>query len=537
MKNLLAACFSFCCLFAGAQVYTITSYGAVGNGSTLSTVAIQAAIDSCFNNGGGVVRIPPGNFLTATVFLKSNVTLLIDSGATITGSGNTSDYPDVVPGLRSYTDNYPQRSVFYAEGQHNIAITGKGTFNGNGLSSSFFTDRNNRPYGFRFISCTNIRYEGVALRTSGFWMMHNQDVDTLVIKNVSIINQNTGNGDGLSIDGCRHVVIDSCTADCNDDALVIKTTWPGLCSDVVISNCVLSSYSRAIKIGTETNGAFSNIHISDITVQLSNTAPIAAKCGINLAIVDGGSMENVVVENVNMTGIKVPLMIRLGNRARNYSDTAAAPGIGTVRNLELKNITAVAGTNVTSTITGIPGHYASDIALRNIDITFPGGQPAASSGFVLPENVAAGPEATIFGDTIPASGLYLRHVDSVLLQNVCFHSLQYDYRPTIITEDVPNFDSLQVCIISSVAQNISKLPVFAVYPNPATGYDNWHIKLDEDWKGSILIVTDASGRRLRQQVVAENITIVSSQGFAKGVYFFTLTNPLGDVISARAIRQ
>jgi hypothetical protein len=253
--------------------------------------------------------------------------------------------------------------------------------------------------------------------------------------------------------------------------------------------------------------------------------------------VDGGSMENVVVENVNMTGIKVPLMIRLGNRARNYSDTAAAPGIGTVRNLELKNITAVAGTNVTSTITGIPGHYASDIALRNIDITFPGGQPAASSGFVLPENVAAGPEATIFGDTIPASGLYLRHVDSVLLQNVCFHSLQYDYRPTIITEDVPNFDSLQVCIISSVAQNISKLPVFAVYPNPATGYDNWHIKLDEDWKGSILIVTDASGRRLRQQVVAENITIVSSQGFAKGVYFFTLTNPLGDVISARAIRQ
>src|SRR5688572_8261350 len=114
MKRLLAVLFSLINLAAKAQTFDVTTYGAIGNGTTLNTAAIQAAVDACNAAGGGIVRVPAGNFLTATVFLKSNVTLHIDSGATITGSSTTSDYPDVIPQIRSYTDNYPQRSVFYA---------------------------------------------------------------------------------------------------------------------------------------------------------------------------------------------------------------------------------------------------------------------------------------------------------------------------------------------------------------------------------------------------------------------------------------
>jgi len=521
MRALFSLCFLISVLFVKSQVFDVTSYGAVGNGSTINTSAFQAAVDSCHNSGGGIVRVPPGNFVTATVYLKSNVLIQIDSGATITGSGSTTDYLDIIPQIRSYADHYTQRSVFYAEGEHNIGIIGKGTFNGNGLSISFLTDADNKPYGFRFISCTNVRYEGIKMLNSGFWMMHNQDIDTLVIKNVSIVNQNFGNGDGISIDGCKNVVVDSCTADCNDDPLVIKTTSLSSAENISISNCTVMSYSRAIKLGTETHGAFKNIHINNILVKISNTAAIPAKCGINISVVDGGSMENVLIENVSMTGIKVPFSIRLGNRARKYTDTATTPGVGFLRNVELRNITATATTNVTSSVTGIPGYYAKNIRLKNIDIIFPGGAPAVDSGFTVPENVNAGPEATIFGDTLPASGLYTRHVDSIELCNVHFHSQQPDGRPDYFFDDVQHIDSAAVCVFSSIEEtNAAPVPL-KIYPNPVVG-GNWLLRVDEELVGERLIIYDQIGKSLQVILIESNITEISSQKFESGIYLVSV---------------
>lgn len=516
MKNLFTVSIILLSVSLEAQVFNITSFGAVGNGSTMNTTAIQAAVDSCNHAGGGIVEVPAGNFLTATVFLKSNVTIHLAAGATITGSGTTSDYPDVVPLIRSYADNYTKRSVFYAEGQHNIGITGEGTFQGNGLSFSFLTDASHKPYGFRFISCTNVIYEGITLRNSGFWMMHNQNIDTLVIKNITIINQNFGNGDGISIDGCKNVIVDSCTADCNDDPLVIKTTSLSSSENISISNCMVSSYSRAIKIGTETHGAFKNIHLNNITVQFSTQGPFGsnnpAKCGINLSVVDGGSMDNVLIENVTMEGIKVPLLIRLGNRAHKYTDTASTPGVGFLRNVELRNITATATTNVTSSITGIPNYYAKDIRLNNVDITFPGGQAAVSPGFIVPENISSGPEATIFGDTLPAAGLYLRHVDSIQLHNVCFHPVLPDGRPTLVLDDVLNLDSSGVCITTNIAEE-SNEDVFRVFPNPMSNE-----LIISGLSFTEVRIFDATGRVVYSSIPTGKEVKIKTGNWTKGVY-------------------
>ncbi|MES2622631.1 MAG: glycosyl hydrolase family 28 protein [Bacteroidota bacterium] len=540
MKILSSVLLIFHLSFACAQVFNITDFGAIGNGSSMNTSAIQAAVDSCHNAGGGIVEVPAGNFLTATIFLKSNVTIHLAQGATITGSGNTNDYPDVIPLIRSYTDKYTQRSVFYAEGQHNIGITGEGTFQGNGISVSFFTDSDNKPYGFRFISCSNVRYEGITMRNSGFWMMHNKDIDTLVIKNLTIVNQNLGNGDGINIDGCKNVVVDSCWADCNDDPIVIKTTSLSSCENVSISNCTVASYSRAIKIGTETHGAFKNIHIRDITVQVSPTAAIHAKCGINLSVVDGGSMENVLIENVTMTGIKVPLLIRLGNRARKYTDTASTPGVGFLRNIELRNITAISSTNVTSSITGIPGYYAKAIRLSDIDITFPGGQAAVYPGFVVPENVNAGPEATIFGDTLPASGLYIRHVDSVQLNNVCVHGQQPDGRPAFVFDDVLNsgsavtVDSLQNCFSTGVDKIIGDEDL-RIFPNPFASIFTIEVPNNALKSDVHLKMLDVTGRNVWKQKIVSDNTILDLPYIDKGIYFVNIEGE-GVSISKRIVK-
>ncbi len=527
MKTVFSAVVIFSFFFSNAQVFNITNYGAVGNGSTMNTQAIQAAVDSCNNAGGGIVLVPAGNFLTATVFLKSNVTIQIDSGGTITGSSSTSDYPDVIPLIRSYTDNYPQRSVFYAEGQHNIGIIGKGTFHGNGQSLSFYFDSDNKPYGFRFISCTNVRYEGITLRHSGFWMMHNLDCDTVVIKNVYLVNQNLGNGDGFGIDGCRNVIIDSCFADCNDDALVLKTTSPIGCENVSITNCTVATYSRAIKMGTETHGAYKNIHINNITVQISTLGPFPnnpAKCGINLSAVDGGSLENVLIENVTMTGIKTPLLIRLGNRGRKYTPSAPAPGVGFVRNVELRNITATATTNITSSITGIPNYYTKNIRLSDIDITFPGGQAAVYNGFVVPENIGGGPEANIFGDTLPAAGLYMRHVDSIQMHNVCFHPQQPDARPTLVLDDVLYFDSAMVCITTLVEKGSSEA-LFQIFPNPVAD----ELIVNVQHKDNIEI-TDINGKVIYKAESRNEQTKINTSHLTKGVYILRIGNSASRIV-------
>ncbi|MBI1288360.1 MAG: glycoside hydrolase [Flavobacteriales bacterium] len=440
MKNLylLVIC-SFFSFNLMAQTYSVTDYGAVGDGSTVNTVAIQSAIDSCHANGGGEVVFADGDFVTGTIFLKSNVLLNIQNGAKILGSTSISDYPDTMPQLPTYVNNYTKKTLIYAEGEENFGIVGEGRLDGQGSS---FLGQNERPFGFRFVSCSNVLVEDVSLRNSGFWMMHNFNCDSVIIRNVDIYNQGNSNNDGLSIDGCRNVLIENCTVDCNDDPLVLKTTGPADCEDIEIRNCTVATWARAIKIGTETHAGFRNVHIHDITVEWSSLAfpPFVGvgSCGINLAIVDGGFMENVIVENVTMEGIETAMLIRLGDRGHVWEDGLPTPSVGSLRNVVVRNVQATVESNVTSSITGIPDHYASNISLENISVNFPGGASDPGSAFVVPENEDAKPDNDIFGQTLPSFGLYVRHVDSLQLSNVCFTWQDSDARPGIILDDVTN---------------------------------------------------------------------------------------------------
>jgi hypothetical protein len=153
-------------------------------------------------------------------------------------------------------------------------------------------------------------------------------------------------------------------------------------------------------------------------------------------------------------------------------------------------------------------------------------------GFVVPENEAGGPEATIFGDTLPASGLYVRHVDSIQLHNVCFHAQQPDSRPTFVFDDVLNsgdlltVGSLQNCFSTGI-ERIIREEAIDIYPNPSDG--NFRLRISEF--ASILpiqlAIFDISGRMVWEQEVVFSFTTLNLSHLDKGLYFLQIDG-LGD---------
>ena len=234
------------------QVVDLRDLGAVPDGKTLCTAALQKAIDRTSAAGGGTVSIPPGTWLTGTIFLKNNVTLDLEAGCTLLASDDLEDYPETTVTFRSYTDTYVNRSLISGENLESVAIRGLGTIEGQG--GKFHGEYKNRPYLIRLVGCRDVLIENVALRNSAMWMQHYLACDRVAVRGVRVFNHVNANNDGLDIDGCHDVAVSDCTIDSGDDAIVLKATGPRSNENVVVNNCVLSSLCNALKMGTESTG-------------------------------------------------------------------------------------------------------------------------------------------------------------------------------------------------------------------------------------------------------------------------------------------
>ena len=333
-------------LFLSAKSYNIVDFGAVSDTSTLSTQAIQAAIDACYQTGGGQVTIPAGTYKTGSIFLKSHVSLFLEKGAILYGSTHLSDYINVKPAYQSLRTQDSTIQLIYAENATDTGISGFGIIDGQGkgfkkLSS---TDEGiTRPHLLRFITCSNVRVENVSLRNSGCWMQHYLACDDVRIKGLTIFNRVNANNDALDLDGCKNVSVSDLITDSDDDGITLKSTSPRPCENIVITNCVISSRCNAIKLGTETNGGFRNIHISNCVVKPSTIGKgiygyQKGLAGIALEIVDGGTMEGISISGIQIEGTAAPIFIRLGNRARPYQKNSPVTTIGTIKQISLSDI-------------------------------------------------------------------------------------------------------------------------------------------------------------------------------------------------------
>ena len=409
----------------------VIAHGAASNGKSLSTHAIQQAIEACAAAGGGTVYFPPGVYLSGALVLKSRVRLYLEAGATLLGSPSLSDYPSQVARLRSYTDNYTEKSLLYAEGAENIAIAGDGALDGQG--GAFQGPYKVRPYMLRFIACRRVSVTGVLFKDSPMWVQHYLGCEDVNIRGITVRSRINANNDGIDIDACDNVRISDCDVSSGDDAIVLKSTLDRPCRRVAVSNCVLSSHCNALKLGTETNGGFEDIVISNCAVYDTRLS------GVALEIVDGGTMDRVAVSNLTMNNVGAPIFIRLGNRARPFLDGGAKPGVGKLRNVTLANFEVSGGSRVGCAISGIPGHRIENLTMDNIRMEFVGGGTMADAGRDVPENEDKYPEHHMFG-TLPVYGFFLRHARNVRLRSVQTGYLGAEERPALSARDVEGLE-------------------------------------------------------------------------------------------------
>jgi polygalacturonase len=428
-----------------AEDINILTAGAKPNGETLNTKIIQSSIDIISENGGGIVIVPPGQFLTGSLVLKSGVTLEVRKGATLLGSKNLEDYLNIQPDLIALRTGQPTKQLIYAEGQTDIAITGQGTINGQGAAFSWEMEGDEpgitRPHLIQLISCKNVKIEDVHMLNSGGWMQHYLGCENLQIKGITVYNHCNKNNDGIDIDGCQDVIINECIVDSDDDGLCLKSTSPKWCKNVVVTNCVVKSHCNALKMGTETTGGFQNIIFSNCTVSPSvDPDPIYGtlhgQSAISVEMVDGGILDQVNINNIVVSETDCPIFVRLGNRARKYTPSAPQPGIGTLRNVTISNVTATTSSKTASNITGIPGAMAENISLSNITITNLSEGTEEEAKIEVPEKDKGYPTAGMFGNTLPASGFFIRHVRNITMDNVQLFVKGNNVRPAFILHDV-----------------------------------------------------------------------------------------------------
>ena len=428
---------------AEAKVYDITDYGAVSDTTRLSTAAVQKAIDSCNAAGGGTVSVPAGNYKIGSIVLRSNVTLNLENGATLYGSTDIADYQPMATDYVSLRTNVPTIQLIYADNASNVAITGLGTIDGRGKAFPKLTWNDEgitRPHLLRLIRCSDVTVSGVTLKNSGCWMQHYLACDRVKIHGITVINRNNYNNDALDLDGCHNVTVSDMIADSDDDGITLKSTSPRLCEDITISNCVVSSHCNAIKLGTETNGGFRNIIVRGVVVKPSADQSSryfglpTGHSAISLEIVDGGSMSNVDIADITITGTESPIFIRLADRRRPYAENVPIDKVGSISGIRLHDILIDGAGPTGCSITGIEGHPVTDVQISDVTMRHAGGQPVTAAP--ADEKIAEYPEATMWG-ILPAKGFWLNHTRNVTFRNVNVITDAPDERPLFVATDSP----------------------------------------------------------------------------------------------------
>lgn len=432
-----------------SQTYNILAFGAKPDSATINTKYIQKAIDSCSISGGGTVIIPKGIFVTGTLLMKNNVNLHLEKMSLLCGSTDTSDFP----GAKE------EKSLIFINKANNVSIDGDGIIDGRGSEFKTVSDSpEDRPYLIWANNSKNIRIENVSLKNSGYWTLWLLGCEHVNIRGINIYSHGNVDTDGIDIDS-KDVIISDCIIDTDDDALCFKSYRKEPCENVVVSNCILASNCNFIKMGTGSHGGFRNIAINNCTLRPTSETKrpyryylnkyikagiqdsITGISGIAIEVVDGGFLDQITINNINMMGVQTPIFIRLGNRSHST---------GSLKNVIISNITAASRSLIACSITGVPGFYVENLIIKDIIINGMGGCTLSEIKMPVPEKENEYPENRMFMTNLPAYGFYIRHAKNIVFDNIKFNLEQPDVRNPFWIEDaqnitINNFTTNQPC--------------------------------------------------------------------------------------------
>ncbi len=345
-----AAALALLLLCAGARAadFPVTKYGAVPDGKTVDTAAIQRAIDAAAKVGRGTVVFAPGIYLTGALFLKTGVNLDVGKGAILRGVQVLSAYPEMWTRVAGIEMTWPA-ALINVYRQSGVRIFGQGTIDGNGkiwwdkywrmrrsydkMGLRWAADYDcRRPRLIQIYKSSNVSLDGLRLERSGFWTVHICFSREVTVDGVTIRNNIGGRGpstDGIDVDSSSHVLIEHADISDNDDAIVLKSgrDADGLrvdrpTEDVVVRDSVVRDAAAGFTIGSETSGGIRNVKVENITVLAAVPKGIYFKS----AKTRGGSIRNIVIRGMRMEGVAVPIAVDL-NWNQSYSYAHLPPGV------------------------------------------------------------------------------------------------------------------------------------------------------------------------------------------------------------------
>jgi polygalacturonase len=400
--------------------FNVREYGAAGDGQVLETAALQAAVDACQRQGGGMVFFPAGKYLTGPLFLRDDIHLYLDAGAVLLGSENPADYP-----VSDHRWEGAEQATYapLLTGQHlkNITISGRGRIDGQGaVWWHRFREgglKYPRPRLISFADCENVLVEGVTLVNSPSWTINPVRCSNLTVRGVTIDNPaDSPNTDGINPDSCQHVHISDCYVSAGDDCITLKAGSEderperrAPCRDITIVNCTLAHGHGGVVIGSEMNGGVQNVVISNcIFVGTDRGIRLKSRRG------RGGIIEDVRASNLIMTDVLCPFTMNLYYGCGAWGDPVVSDkrpqpldeGTPRIRRIHLNHITARGVKYAAGFFYGLPEMPAEEISLSDISVS------------LAPETEAGYPEMADGLERMKQAGVFIRNVRGLILEHV-----------------------------------------------------------------------------------------------------------------------
>lgn len=391
--------------------FNVTKYGAVNDGKTLNTKAIQQAIDDCAAKGGGVVIFSPGKYLTGSVFIKKGVNFRIDKGVELLGSENIKDYKEIDTRVAGIEMKWPA-ALLNILNQENAGISGEGLINAQGrvFWDHYWKIRKEDydPKGLRWIvdydakrprtiliaDSKNIILRDIHAQQAGFWTVQVLYSSYVTVDNITIRNNVGGHGpstDGIDVDSSSWILVQNCDIDCNDDNFCLKAgrDWDGLRVNrpteyVVIRNSVARKGAGLLTLGSETSGGIRHVWATDLVGYGTGNA-----LNIKSARTRGGTVEDIYFGNITMHGVGNVIQINPNwNPTYSYSTlpagynpdsipahwtkllnrvTPESKGIPKIQNVTVYNVKATEAKKAINAI-GFKATILKNFNLVNIDV-------------------------------------------------------------------------------------------------------------------------------------------------------------------------